>query len=96
MIIELAITTMTFFAGMVMILLNPLNKTRPVGWVLILQAFGRTYLDQGYTEVLIMFAIGLTILFLLRNLKENVVAKISYAALGMALAIDFTQLLLQG
>ncbi len=96
MIIELAIMTMTFFAGMVMILLNPLNKTRPVGWVLILQAFGRTYLDQGYTEVLIMFAIGLTILFLLRNLKENVVAKISYAALGMALAIDFTQLLLQG
>ncbi|MFM2233132.1 MAG: hypothetical protein RJB31_1833 [Bacteroidota bacterium] len=96
MIIELAIMTMTFFAGMVMILLNPLNKTRPVGWVLILQAFGRTYLDQGYTEVLIMFAIGLTILFLLRNLKENVVAKISYAALGMALAIDFTQLLQQG
>jgi hypothetical protein len=32
----------------------------------------------------------------LRNLKENVVAKISYTALGMALAIDFTQLLQQG
>ena len=93
MIIELAVMTMTFFAGMVMILLNPLNKTRPLGWVLILQAFGRTLLDQGWTELFILMAIGLTILFLVRNLKENMVAKISYVALGTALAIDFSQLL---
>jgi hypothetical protein len=93
MIIDLAVMTMTFFAGMVMILLNPLKKTRPAGWVLILQAFGRTYLDQGWTELFILLAIGLTILFLVRNLKENIVTKISYAALGIAFIIDFTQLL---
>jgi hypothetical protein len=93
MIIELAVMTMTFFAGMVMIILNPLKKTRPVGWVLILQAFGRTYLDQGWAEMFILLAIGLTILFLVRNLKENMVANISYVALGTALAIDFSQLL---
>jgi hypothetical protein len=96
MIIELAVMTMTFFAGMVMILLNPLKKTRPVGWVLILQAFGRTYLDQGWAELFILLAIGLAILFLVRNLKEIMVAKISYVTLGIALAIDLTQLLQQG
>ena len=96
MIIELAVMTMTFFAGMVMIILNPLNKTRPLGWVLILQAFGRTYLDQGWTEMFILLAIGLAILFLVRNLKEIMVAKISYATLGIALVIDFTRLLQQG
>jgi hypothetical protein len=30
---------------------------------------------------------------LVRNLKENMVTKISYVALGTALAIDFSQLL---
>ncbi len=93
MIIELAVMTMTFFAGMVMIILNPLKKTRPLGCVLTLEAFGRTLLDQGWTEMFILLAIGLAILFLVRNLKENMVTKISYVALGTALAIDFSQLL---
>jgi hypothetical protein len=93
MIIELAVMTIIFFAGMVMIILNPLEKTRPIGWVLVLQAFGRTYLDQGWTETFILLSIGLTILFLVRNLKEKMVANISYVALGVALIIDFMQLL---
>jgi len=55
MFIELAVMTMTFFTGMVLIILNPLKRTRPLGW-LLLQALGRTYIGLGLPEMMLLVA----------------------------------------
>ena len=89
MFIELAVMTMTFFTGMVLIILNPLKRTRPLGW-LLLQALGRTYIGLGLSEMMLLVALGCFMLFLMRNFKEHLLAKISYCSLALALVMDFT------
>lgn len=89
MFIELAVMTMTFFTGMVLIILNPLKRTRPLGW-LLLQALGRTYIGLGLPEMMLLVALGCLMLFLMRNFKEHMLAKISYCSLALALVMDFT------
>jgi len=89
MFIELAVMTMTFFTGMVLIILNPLKRTRPLGW-LLLQALGRTYIGLGLPEMMLLVALGCLMLFLMRNFKEHLLAKISYCSLALALVMDFT------
>lgn len=89
MFIELAVMTMTFFTGMVLIILNPLKRTRPLGW-LLLQALGRTYIGLGLPEMMLLVALGCFMLFLMRNFKEHLLAKISYCSLALALVMDFT------
>lgn len=92
MFIELTVMTMTFFTGMVLIILNPLKRTRPLGWLLVLQALGRTYMGLGLSETMLLIALGCLVLFLLRNFKEHLLAKISYCSLALALVMDFTLL----
>lgn len=89
MFIELAVMTMTFFTGMVLIILNPLKQTRLLGWLLLLQALGRTYMGLGFLETMLLIALGCLMLFLMRNFKEYLLAKISYYSLGLALVMDF-------
>jgi len=92
MFIELAVMTMTFFTGMVLIILNPLKRTRLLGWLLLLQALGRTYMGLGFSETMLLIALGCLMLFLMRNFKEHLLAKISYCSLALALVMDFTLL----
>lgn len=92
MFIELAVMTMTFFTGMILIILNPMKRTRPLGWLLVLQALGRTYMGLGWSETMLLIALGCLMLFLMRNLKEQLLAKISYCSLALALVMDFTLL----
>ncbi len=92
MLIELTVMTMTFFTGLVLIILNPLKRTRTLGWVLVLQALGRTYMALGISETLFLISSALLMLFLMRNFKEHVLAKISYCSLALALVIDVTLL----
>ena len=92
MFIELAVMTMTFFTGMVLIILNPLKRTRLLGWLLLLQALGRTYMGLGFSETMLLIALGCLMLLLMRNFKEHLLAKISYCSLALALVMDFTLL----
>jgi len=79
-----------FFTGMVLIILNPLKRTRSFGWLLLLQALGRTYIGLGLSEMMLLVALGCFMLFLMRNFKEHMLAKISYCSLALALVMDFT------
>ncbi len=92
MLIELAVMTMTFFTGLVLIILNPLKRTRLLGWLLVLQALARTYMGLGWSETMLLIAIGCFMLILMRNFKEHLLAKISYCSLALALVMDFTLL----
>jgi len=83
---------MTFFTGMVLIILNPLKRTRLLGWLLVLQALGRTYMALGLWETMLLVALGCLMLFLMRNFKEHFLAKISYCSLALAMLMDFTLL----
>jgi inner membrane protein involved in colicin E2 resistance len=46
----------------------------------------------GFSETMLLIALGCLMLFLMRNFKEHLLAKISYCSLGLALVMDFTLL----